>query len=115
MLNQRIKGLYGITPDKDLNIALIENAIKKHKVNILQYRRKIQDEKRKLDEATQLLELCLQHNTLFIVNDDVNLCKKIGADGVHLGQNDVDVLLQDICLARNLLLVFHAIMILNLL
>ena len=91
MLNQRIKGLYGITPDKDLNIALIENAIKKHKVNILQYRRKIQDEKRKLDEATQLLELCLQHNTLFIVNDDVNLCKKIGADGVHLGQNDVDV------------------------
>ena len=91
MLNQRIKGLYGITPDKDLNITLIENAIKKHKVNILQYRRKIQDEKRKLDEATQLLELCLQHNTLFIVNDDVNLCKKIGADGVHLGQNDVDV------------------------
>ena len=91
MLNQRIKGLYGITPDKDLNIALIENAIKKHKVNILQYRRKTQDEKRKLDEATQLLELCLQHNTLFIVNDDVNLCKKIGADGVHLGQNDVDV------------------------
>ena len=91
MLNQRIKGLYGITPDKDLNIALIENAIKKHKVNILQYRRKIQDEKRKLDEATQLLELCLQHNTLFIVNDDVNLCKKIGANGVHLGQNDVDV------------------------
>ena len=91
MLNQRIKGLYGITPDKDLNIALIENAIKKHKVNILQYRRKIQDEKRKLDEATQLLKLCLQHNTLFIVNDDVNLCKKIGADGVHLGQNDVDI------------------------
>jgi len=89
MLNQRIKGLYGITPDKDLNIILIENAIKKHKVNILQYRRKTQDEKRKLDEATQLLELCLQYNTLFIVNDDVNLCKKIGADGVHLGQNDV--------------------------
>ena len=91
MLNQRIKGLYGITPDKDLNISLIESAIKKHKVNILQYRRKNQDEKRKLDEATQLLELCLQHNTLFIVNDDVNLCKKISADGVHLGQNDVDV------------------------
>ena len=91
MLHQRIKGLYGITPDKALNITLIENAIKKHKVNILQYRRKTQDEKRKLDEATQLLELCLQHNTLFIVNDDVNLCKKIGANGVHLGQNDVDV------------------------
>ena len=40
MLNQRIKGLYGITPDKDLNIDLIENAIKKHNIKILQYRRK---------------------------------------------------------------------------
>jgi len=92
MLNQRIRGLYGITPDKELNITLIGNVIKTHKVNILQYRRKTQDEKCKLDEATQLLKLCLQYNTLFIVNDDVNLCKKIGADGVHLGQNDVDVL-----------------------
>jgi len=91
MLNQRIKGLYGITPNKDLDITLIENTIKKHKINILQYRRKTQDEKRKLDESTQLLKLCLEYNTLFIVNDDVNLCKKIGANGVHLGQNDVDV------------------------
>ena len=91
MLSQKIKGLYGITPDEDLNIALIENKIKKHKVNILQYRRKTQDEKLKLDEASQLLELCQQHNTLFIVNDDINLCKKIGANGVHLGQNDIDI------------------------
>jgi len=91
MSNQRIKGLYGITPDKVLNISLNESAIKKHKVNILQYRRKTQDAKRKLDEATKLLKLCLQYNTLFIVNDDVDLCKKVGADGVHLGQSDIDV------------------------
>ena len=91
MLNQKIKGLYGITPNKDLNITLIEDVIKKHKVHILQYRHKTQDAKRKLDEATQLLELCLQYNTLFIVNDDVDLCKKVGADGVHLGQSDSDV------------------------
>ena len=91
MLSQRIKGLYGITPNKDLDITLIENAIKRHKVNILQYRRKTQDKKIKLDEATLLLKLCQQYNTLFIVNDDVNLCKKVGADGVHLGQNDIDI------------------------
>jgi len=34
MLNQRIEGLYGITPNKDLNITLIEDAIKKHNINI---------------------------------------------------------------------------------
>ncbi len=37
MLNQRIQGLYGITPDKDLNIDLIENAIKKHNIKILSW------------------------------------------------------------------------------
>ena len=48
MLNQRIQGLYAITPDKGFDMALMENAIKKHKVNILQYRRKTLDIKNKL-------------------------------------------------------------------
>ena len=33
MLNQRIEGLYGITPNQDLDITLIENAIKAHQIN----------------------------------------------------------------------------------
>ena len=90
MLNQRIKGLYGITPDKNLSIGLIEGAIKKHNINILQYRRKVVNIKKKEEEAKKLLNLCLEHNTLFIVNDDVNLCEKVGAHGVHLGQDDID-------------------------
>ena len=88
MLDQRIQGLYGITPNNNLNIALIERIFNEHKVNILQYRHKTNNDKLKLEEAKRLLELCLQHNTLFIVNDDINLCEKVGADGVHLGQND---------------------------
>ena len=91
MLNQKIQGLYGITPNKDLNISLIKSAIKKHKVNILQYRHKTRDEKIKLEEAKYLLALCKEHNTLFIVNDDINLCEKVGADGVHLGKNDIQI------------------------
>ena len=90
MLNQRIQGLYGITPDKDLNIDLIENAIKKHSINILQYRRKAVNTKTKVEEAKKLLNLCLEHNTLFIVNDDINLCQKVGAHGLHLGQDDLN-------------------------
>ena len=90
MLNQRIQGLYGITPDKNLNIDIIENAIKKHHINILQYRRKAVNIKNKEEEAKKLLNLCLEHNTLFIVNDDVNLCENIGAHGIHLGQSDMD-------------------------
>ena len=91
MLDQRIQGLYGITPNNNLNIALIERIFNEHKVNILQYRHKTNNDKLKLEEAKRLLELCLQHNTLFIVNDDINLCEKVGADGVHLGQNDSSI------------------------
>ena len=88
MLDQRIQGLYGITPNNNLDIALIERVITEYQVNILQYRHKTNDDQLKLIEAQQLLDLCLTHNTLFIVNDDINLCEKVGADGVHLGQND---------------------------
>ena len=91
MLDQRIQGLYGITPNNNLNIALIERVITEHQVNILQYRHKTNDDQLKLNEAKQLLDLCLTHNTLFIVNDDINLCEKVGADGVHLGQNDTPI------------------------
>ncbi len=90
-LDQRINGLYGITPNKKLDIEFIENIITAHQVKILQYRHKTQDDQLKLDEAQQLRELCLIHNTLFIVNDDINLCEKVNADGVHLGQLDETV------------------------
>ena len=90
-LDQRIKGLYGITPNNKLDIEFIENIITAHQVKILQYRHKTQDDQLKLDEAQQLRELCLTHNTLFIVNDDINLCEKVYADGVHLGQLDKSI------------------------
>ena len=63
MLDQRIQGLYGITPNNNLNIALIERIFNEHKVNILQYRHKTNNDKLKLEEAKRLLELCLQHVT----------------------------------------------------
>jgi len=90
-IDQRINGLYGITPNKKLDIEFIENIITAHQVKILQYRHKTQDDQLKLDEAQQLRELCLTHNTLFIVNDDINLCEKVYADGVHLGQLDKSI------------------------
>ena len=83
-----IQGLYAITPNKKQDIALIENVIVKHQVNILQYRHKTDNDQLKYDEAQQLHELCQTHNTLFIINDDINLCQKVGADGVHLGRGD---------------------------
>lgn len=36
----------------------------------------------------EMLALCRRYGALLIVNDDPRLAKAIGADGVHLGQND---------------------------
>lgn len=40
--------------------------------------------------AEPLLALCRARDVAFIVNDDMGLAKRIGADGVHLGQQDGD-------------------------
>lgn len=57
----------------------------------VQYRDKSQDDKKRLYEASRLLEICNSYNASLIINDDVVLAKKIGAQGVHLGQGDGDV------------------------
>ena len=41
--------------------------------------------------AEPLQRLCADANVAFIVNDSVALAKRLGADGVHLGQSDGDI------------------------
>ncbi|MDM5249762.1 MULTISPECIES: thiamine phosphate synthase [unclassified Lysinibacillus] len=41
--------------------------------------------------ARDCQKLCQQYNVPFIVNDDVELAVKLGADGVHIGQKDLPV------------------------
>ena len=40
--------------------------------------------------AEPLRRICADHDTAFIVNDSVSMAKRLGADGVHLGQKDGD-------------------------
>jgi len=42
--------------------------------------------------ALQLKPLCKMHHAVFLLNDHVELCKEIGADGVHLGKTDMNPL-----------------------
>ncbi len=41
--------------------------------------------------AEPLHRICIDHGTAFIVNDSMALAKRLGADGVHLGQSDGDI------------------------
>ena len=40
--------------------------------------------------AAPLQEICAAREVAFLVNDDMGLAKRLGADGVHLGQGDGD-------------------------
>lgn len=60
-------------------------------VAAFQLRLKGLDEHEAAALAKPLQELCAARDVTFIVNDSVSLAKRIGADGVHLGQDDGDV------------------------
>lgn len=70
-------------------------------VTCLQYREKSKPYLEKLEEAKTLLALAKQYKIPFIINDDLELALAIGADGVHLGQSDVEAALARKALGPN--------------
>jgi thiamine-phosphate pyrophosphorylase len=92
MLEMPKWGLYAITPDGKSadEILKFTKAVLEGGAKILQYREKNQHDK--TDLAKQLLKLCHTHNVPLIINDNVELAEKIGADGVHLGKDDGSIL-----------------------
>ncbi len=59
-------------------------------VTAFQFRVKGLDQHEAAELAEPLQAICAAHEVAFIVNDDVALAKRLGADGVHLGQGDGD-------------------------
>ncbi len=85
-----LAGIYAITePREDLAEAVA--AALRGGVRVVQYRDKGRDHARRLAEAQRLRGLCAEHEALLIVNDDPELAVEAGADGVHLGADDPDV------------------------
>ena len=60
-------------------------------VTILQLREKELDEAGFVEEAIQVRELCHRYNVPLIINDNVEVALKSGADGVHVGIEDQPV------------------------
>ncbi len=57
-------------------------------VAAFQFRVKDMDEHQAARLAEPLQAICAERDVAFIVNDSIGLAKRIGADGVHLGQSD---------------------------
>ena len=70
--------------------ARLEEALTAGPVAAFQFRVKGIDQHKAAELAAPLQEICARHDVAFIVNDSISLAKRIGADGVHLGQEDGD-------------------------
>jgi thiamine-phosphate pyrophosphorylase len=88
-----MKGLYIVTPDWDDTDKLLrvsEQALQGGAA-LLQYRHKTADAAQRRQQAEALLKLCRRYERPFIVNDYVELCIELGADGIHVGGTDASV------------------------
>lgn len=90
-MNPRLRGLYFVTPEASIGRAERVAAALRGGARIVQYRDKSGTPPERLREARHLLQLCRKAGAVFIVNDDVELCAELGADGVHLGEDDAGI------------------------
>ena len=56
----------------------------------VQLREKELDEEHFLEEAREIKELCRKYNVPFVINDNVDIALAMDADGVHVGQSDME-------------------------
>lgn len=57
----------------------------------IQYRSKATDVRALIAEAATVRDVCARAGVLFLVNDRVDVCLAVDADGVHLGREDMPV------------------------
>ena len=91
-MNKDALSLYGITDRYWLNgrplIHDVQLALEGG-VTMIQLREKNLDEESFYREAIEIKDLCKKFHVPFIINDNVELAKKVDADGIHVGQNDM--------------------------
>lgn len=58
--------------------------------SFVQLREKNLDEGAFLEEAKEIQRLCREYHVPFVINDNVKIAREIDADGVHVGQSDME-------------------------
>ena len=87
--------LYLLTPDTIEDVAAfsaeLDAVLATGLVPVVQVRLKGVDDEVFTDTAERLKEVCHKHDVALIVNDRADVAKAIGADGVHIGQDDMSL------------------------
>ena len=85
--------VYAVTDRHWLNGRTLYEVVKESLdggVTFLQLREKNLDDENFLKEAIELKELCKEYKVPFVINDNVDIAIKMDADGVHVGQSDME-------------------------
>ena len=85
--------LYAVTDRHWLHGRTLHEVVKESLdggVTFLQLREKDLDEARFLDEAKDIQTLCRAYGVPLIINDNVDIALAVDADGVHVGQSDME-------------------------
>ncbi|MCR5420378.1 MAG: thiamine phosphate synthase [Lachnospiraceae bacterium] len=85
--------LYAVTDRHWLNGRTLYEVVKESLeggVTFVQLREKTLDEETFLKEALELQKLCREYRVPFVINDNVDIALKMDADGVHVGQSDME-------------------------
>ena len=83
-----------ISPNKIKNNRFyiqLEDLFKIKKISFFQLRLKRESKKNILIIGKKIKKICKKYKVKFIVNDDPFLAKKLGSDGCHLGQKDMEI------------------------
>ena len=85
--------LYAVTDRSWLNgrtlYEQVEDALKGG-ATFIQLREKKLDKEDFLKEAIEIQALCREYHVPFVINDDVDIALQMDADGVHVGQSDME-------------------------
>jgi len=87
-----LKGIYVLSdavlsPSKTI-LSQIERVLKAG-VSVIQFREKYASDDEIELTCKQLCDLCKHYNALFIIDDRAHLAKKVDADGLHVGEDDI--------------------------
>lgn len=88
-----MRGLYLVTPnwnDTDRLLDITHQALRAG-ASLVQYRHKDASSALRIEQAHSLLKLCRQHGRPLVINDHLDLCMALDADGVHVGGTDASV------------------------
>lgn len=86
--------LYAVTDRSWLNGKTLAEEVEEAIIGgatFIQLREKNLDSDDFLSEATEIRKICNKYKVPFVIDDNVEIAIKSGADGVHLGQNDMNI------------------------